>query len=126
MNMRSSILGLICLALSGSAGAATLAGQQIQPGGKFEIHFPVSKYFQDIAAQAGNPRPETGRAVVTFPAGFDPSRSWPILMVTSKSDFNRTSAMAADWYRKQAIAEGWDVYGSGRSTGTPTNTTPVH
>src|SRR3954464_2892221 len=112
MNMRSSILGLICLALSGSAGAATLTGQQIQPGGKIEIRFPISKYFQDIAAQAGNPRPETGRAVVTFPAGFDPSRPCPILIVTSRSDFNRTSARAVDWYRRPATAEGWIVLGS--------------
>src|SRR5436190_9623434 len=111
MNMRSSILGLICLALSGSAGAATLAGQQIQPGGKFEIHFPVSKYFQDIAAQAGNPRPETGRAVVTLPPGFDPSHPWPILIVTSTSDFDRTSAMDVDWYRRPATAAGWIVLG---------------
>jgi hypothetical protein len=91
--------------------AATLAGQQVQPGGKIEIRFPVSKYFQALAAQDGNPRPETGRAVVTFPAGFDPGRTWPILIVTSTSDFNRTSAMDADWYRPPATAEGWVVLG---------------
>ena len=111
MNMRFSILGLICLGLSVSADAATLAGQQIQPGGRIEIRFPVSKYFQDIAAQAGNPRPETGRAVLAFPAGFDPARTWPILIVTSTSDFHRTSAMDADWYSRPAIAEGWIVLG---------------
>jgi hypothetical protein len=111
MDMRSSILGLICFALSASADAATLAGQQVHPGGRIEIRFPVSKYFQDIAAQAGNPRPETGRAVIAFPPGFDPSRTWPILIVTSTSDFNRTSAMDADWYRTPATAEGWIVLG---------------
>jgi len=112
MDMRSLLLGLLGLALTGSASAATLAGQQVQPGGKIEIRFPVSKYFQDIAAQAGNPRPESGRAVVTFPPGFDPSRSWPILIVTSTSDFNRTSAMDVEWYRGPATAEGWVVLGS--------------
>jgi len=111
MDMRSWILGLICLTLSSWAQAATLAGQQVQPGGKIEIRFPVSKYFQDIAAQAGNPRPETGRAVVAFPPGFDPSRPWPILIVTSTSDFNRTSAMDADWYSRPGTAEGWIVLG---------------
>jgi hypothetical protein len=94
-----------------AADAASLVGQQIQPGGKIEIHFPVSKYFQDIASQAGNPRPENGRAVLTFPAGFDPSRPWPILIVTSTSDFDRTSAMDVDWYRRPATAEGWIVLG---------------
>lgn len=110
--MRVLVLGLLLLTLAGRAGAATLAGQQVQPGGKIEIRFPVSKYFQDVAAQAGNPRPETGRAVLAFPAGFDPSRNWPILIVTSTSDFNRTSAMDVDWYRVPATAEGWVVLGS--------------
>jgi len=110
--MRLLITALISLFVSKAACAATLAGQQVQAGGKTEIRFPVSKYFQDIASQAGNPRPETGRAVLTFPPGFDPSRTWPILIVTSTSDFNRTSAMDADWYRAPATAEGWIVLGS--------------
>ena len=110
--MRLIFAIIICLGLVEPVQAATLAGQQIQPGGKIEIRYPISKYFQEIAAQAGNPRPETGRAVVAFPAGFDPSRSWPILIVTSTSDFNRTSAMDVDWYRAPATAEGWVVLGS--------------
>jgi hypothetical protein len=110
--IRLSLLGLLALALTQTNHAANLAGQQVVPGGKIEIHFPVSKYFQDIAAQAGNPRPEIGRAVLAFPAGFDPSRTWPILIVTSTSDFNRTSAMDADWYRPAATAAGWIVLGS--------------
>jgi hypothetical protein len=110
--MRLLIFGLLSLLAGFSTDAATLAGQQVQPGGKIEIHFPVSKYFQDIASQAGNPRPDTGRAVLAFPAGFNPSRPWPILIVTSTSDFNRTSAMDADWYRAPATAEGWIVLGS--------------
>src|ERR1044071_3300192 len=85
--MRASIFALLSLVVASTSQAATLAGQQVQPGGKIEIHFPVSKYFQDIASQAGNPRPDTGRAVLAFPAGFNPSRTWPILIVTSTSDF---------------------------------------
>jgi len=110
--VRLLLTALISLFVDKAAWAATLAGQQVQPGGKIEIRFPVSKYFQGVAAQAGNPRPETGRAVLAFPAGFDPSHSWPILIVTSTSDFNRTSAMDADWYRAPATAEGWIVLGS--------------
>jgi pimeloyl-ACP methyl ester carboxylesterase len=102
----------IFLAAISSGRGATLAGQQVKGGGKIEIRFPVSKYFQDIAAEAGNPRVETGRAVLTFPPSFDPSRTWPILIVTSTSDFNRTSVMDAEWYRAPATAEGWIVLGS--------------
>lgn len=110
--MRVLPVAVLLLGSTAAANAATLAGQQIQPGGKIEIRFPVSKYFQDIASQAGNPRPETGRAVVAFPSGFDPSRTCPILIVTSTSDFNRTSAMDVDWYRAPATAEGWIVLGA--------------
>jgi len=110
--MRWLVFGLLWLAMADAGHGATLAGQQVVPGGKIEIRFPVSQYFQNIASQAGNPRPDTGRAVVAFPAGFDPSRTWPILIVTSTSDFNRTSAMDADWYRTPATAEGWIVLGS--------------
>lgn len=110
--MRVMSPALLSLLLIVPVHGATLAGRQVQPGGEIEISFPVSNYFQGIASQAGNPRPETGRAVVAFPAGFDPSRSWPILIVTSTSDFNRTSAMDVDWYRRPATAEGWVVLGS--------------
>jgi hypothetical protein len=77
-----------------------------------EIRFPVAKSFQDVAAQGGNPRPETGRAVLTFPVGFDPAHNWPILIVTSTSDFSRTSPMDAEWYRRHALAEGWILLAS--------------
>ena len=109
--MRALMVGFLSLVAVASSSAATLAGQQVQPRGKTEIRFPVSKYFQDIASQGGNPRPDLGRAVLTFPAGFDPSRTWPILIVTSTSDFNRTSAMDVEWYRSPATAEGWVVLG---------------
>ncbi|MEP6698906.1 MAG: hypothetical protein ABJB09_04175 [Verrucomicrobiota bacterium] len=89
--------------------AATIAGQQTQTGRLVEIHFPVSKYFQDMASWAGNPRPETGWAAMSFPPGFDPARRWPILVVNSTSDFNRTSPMDAEAYRPPADAEGWVI-----------------
>jgi hypothetical protein len=102
---------VVLLSTASISSATTLAGQSVQPGGEIEIRFPVPKYYQNIAAEAGNPRPETGRAVLTFPSGFDPARTWPILIVTSTSDFNRTSAMDAEWYRKPATTEGWVVLG---------------
>jgi len=109
--MRVLVVAVIFLLLVAESRAATLAGQQVSPGGKIEIRFPVSNYFQNIAAEAGNPRPETGRAVLTFPAGFDPARTWPILIVSSSSDFNRSSAEDTGWYRRPATAEGWVVLG---------------
>jgi pimeloyl-ACP methyl ester carboxylesterase len=89
--------------------AAKLAGQDVPAGGKCEIRFPVSKYYQDYAAEGGNPRPSTGRAVLMFPNGFNPSRTWPVLIVTSTSDLDRTSPMDAPLYQETATKEGWIV-----------------
>jgi hypothetical protein len=121
----SLLSGLICFGvLSTGLEAATLAGQQVQGGKMAEIHFPVPKYFQDIAAQSGNPRVETGRAVLTFPPGFDPARRWPILIVTSTSDFHRTSPMDVEWYRPSADAEGWMILASDATIKPQVDSTP--
>ena len=89
--------------------AATLAGHQVPRGGVLDFQFPINKYFQDYASRGGNPRPTTGRALLMFPNGFDPARSWPVLIVTSTTDVGRTSPMDAPWYRDAAMAEGWVV-----------------
>ena len=80
----------------------SIAGQSILPGKTLDIRFPVPKYFQEYAAQGGNPTPQVGRMVLAFPAG-------PILIVTSTTDANRTSPMDAKWYERPATAEGWIV-----------------
>jgi hypothetical protein len=88
---------------------ATLRGQQVRGGGTLDLQFPLSDYFQKYATQGGNPRPTTGRALLMFPKNFDPARQWPILIVTSTTDLDRTSIMDAPWYRDAAMTEGWIV-----------------
>jgi hypothetical protein len=74
-----------------------------------DLQFPLSANFQEYAAQGGNPRPTTGRMLLFFPKGFDPAKSWPILIVTSTTDLDRTSIMDAPAYRDPATNEGWIV-----------------
>jgi hypothetical protein len=104
----AALLAINQLFLS-SAEAATLAGHQVQGGATLDFQFPINNYFQEAAAHGGNPRPTTGRALLMFPKNFDPARSWPILIVTSTSDLNRTNPMDAPWYRGAAMAERWVV-----------------
>lgn len=113
-NWRARPLAFFCavlaVALSTAAGQnMSLAGHALKAGGTLDFQFPVEKYFQDYAASGGNPRPDTGRALLMFPPGFNPTSRWPILIVTSTTDAYRTSPMDAWWYRHPANAEGWIV-----------------
>src|SRR5437868_13571668 len=122
---RSLALSLcIPLLLAGKVGAATIAGKEAKPGPLVEIRFPVSKYFQDVAAQGGNRQPQTGRAVLGFPPGFDPSRRWPILIVTSTTDFHRSRIMDAPAYKPSADAEGWITCASDATSTRNHDSTP--
>ena len=103
------VLPAINQLLLASAVAATLAGHPVQGGATLDLQFPISNYFQEAAAQGANPKPTTGRALMMFPKNFDPARSWPILIVTSTTDLDRTSIMDAPWYQDAAMKEGWIV-----------------
>ena len=92
-----------------SSIAASLAGHQVQGGATLDFQFPINSYFQEAAAQGGNPKPTTGRLLLMFPQNFDPARSWPMLIVTSTADLERTSLMDAPWYHDGAMKEGWIV-----------------
>lgn len=86
-----------------------MRGKNVSPGGALDLQFPLSDYFQQYAAQGGNPRPTTGRVLLFFPKNFDPAHSCPILIITSTTDLDRTSIMDAPAYRDVATAEGWMV-----------------
>ncbi len=120
-----SLSFVLCFSLLiANSRAATIAGKEAKPGPMIEIQFPVSPYFQNIAAEGGNPRPAMGRAVLSFPPGFDPARRWPILIVTSTTDFNTTSPMDAPAYKGPADAEGWVVLASDAAIKPHRDSTP--
>jgi len=124
--VKYTLLAVVALVgLAPASKAITIAGKEAKPGGPMiEIQFPVSPYFQNIAAQGGNPRPQTGRAVLSFPPGFDSSRHWPIMIVTSTTDFNRTSIMDAPAYKPPADAEGWVILASDATIKPTHDSTP--
>ncbi|PYI78576.1 MAG: hypothetical protein DMF04_02840 [Verrucomicrobia bacterium] len=100
---------MLFLAKQGFALETMLADQRARGGDKVDLRFPISKYYQEYAAQGGNPLPTTGRLLMMFPPGFDPARSWPMLIISSTTDLHHTSAGDAPWYRAAAMAEGWVV-----------------
>ncbi|HMJ07328.1 MAG TPA: hypothetical protein VK474_13805 [Chthoniobacterales bacterium] len=120
----AAALLLACFSLPVTGRGATIAGKEATTGRLIEIRFPVSKYYQDFAAQGGNPHCATGRAVLSFPPGFDLSRPWPILIVTSTTDRRRTSPMDAEWYQPPANAEGWVILASDATISPKHDSTP--
>jgi hypothetical protein len=105
-----SIGALVIFSFVSITAAASLAGHQVIPGGTLDFQFPMPSDLQTFAAQGGNPRPTTGRALIMFPNGFDPAKSWPILVIASTTDVGRTNILDAPWYRDAATKEGWIVF----------------
>ncbi len=69
---------------------------------------PLSAQEKSLAAQGGNPVPQSAVAVLATPANFDPRKSWPVLVVCSTSDFKRQNRDdLVDFYRRVGLAEGW-------------------
>ena len=52
--------------------------------------------------------PANAVAVLATPANFDPTKSWPVLVTCSTSDFKRQNRDdLADFYRRVGLSEGW-------------------
>lgn len=100
---------LLLLPVLPARGAAKLCGQEVVPGRRLTINFPLTPEHQQVAAQGGNPTCTTGVLVMHVPAGFDPRKPQRILMCVSTSDFNLTSPQHMPYYRDVALSEGWIV-----------------
>lgn len=71
---------------------------------------PLSPTEQSYVAEGGNPVPAYTVAVLGVPRGFDPKKTWPVLVVFSTSDSkiqNRDDLK--NLYGPTAMSEGWVV-----------------
>jgi hypothetical protein len=113
-NLRSRVAKIFCalawLALSASAFPAGLsfAGVPLTPGATVRVSVPLSELEKSYVAEGGNAVPSYTVATLAVPRGFDPNKTWPVLVVFSSSQNQHPS-----WfdlmviYRKTALAEGW-------------------
>jgi surfactin synthase thioesterase subunit len=84
------------------------AGTSFSPGSAVRANVPLSAQEKSYAGQGGNPVPANAVAVLATPANFDPTKSWPVLVICSTSDFKRQNRDdLVDFYRRVGIAEGW-------------------
>jgi hypothetical protein len=94
--------------LGAEPSALKFAGAPLAPGATVRADVPLSAEEKLYAAQGGNPVPPAAVAVIATPAGFDPKRSWPVLVICSTSDFKRQNRNdLVQFYRGVGLAEGW-------------------
>jgi hypothetical protein len=87
---------------------AKFAGEPIAPGATVRANVPLSAIERSYVSEGGNAVPDHAVAVLAVPPGFNPQRSWPVLVCISTSDFTRQNRDdLRDFYRDSAFAEGW-------------------
>jgi hypothetical protein len=107
------LLVLVQLILALSLGSASAAGFQFggvpsSPGSTVRANVPLSAQEKSYAAQGGNAVPPNAVAVLATPANFDPTKTWPVLVICSTSDAKRQNRDdLANFYRRVGLADGW-------------------
>jgi hypothetical protein len=99
---------LSTLVAAGAGGSLKFGGVPFSPGSTVRTNVPLSPQEKSYAAQGGNPVPQSAVAVLATPPNFDPTKSWPVLVICSTSDFKRQNRDdLVDFYRRVGLAEGW-------------------
>src|SRR3954453_890442 len=95
-------------AVDAAAASLKFGGVPFSPGSTVRANVPLSPQEKSYAAQGGNLVPANAVAVLATPANFDPTKSWPVLVICSTSDFKRQNRDdLADFYRRVGLSEGW-------------------
>lgn len=103
------MLGLLTCVRVADAGA-TFAGVSVVPGSVIRADVPLSALEKSYVSEAGNAVPDHAVATLAAPPGFDPQKSWPVLVVFSTSDFQRKNGDdLVSFYKETALAQGWVV-----------------
>ncbi|SRR6266571_4387116 len=90
-----------------SAGSS-FAGVPLTPGATVRVSVPLSELEKSYVAEGGNAVPPYTVATLAVPRGFDPKKTWPVLIVFSSSDHQYPSARdLMVFYRVPALAAGW-------------------
>ena len=109
----SSLVALGLLTAFPAAAAdesrAKFQGVSVLPGKTISATVPLSAEEKTYAAIGGNQVPASAVAVLAVPPGFDPRKSWPVLVVFSTSDFQRENRGDIPFYVTEALSEGWLV-----------------
>jgi hypothetical protein len=97
-------------ATGGEKSGLKFAGVSMSPGATVRANVPLTAQEKSYAAEGGNNVPANAVAVIAVPRNFDPQKTWPVLIVFSTNDFQRSNRDdLVDFYRSAALAEGYVV-----------------
>lgn len=124
--LRRSLASVLCLvawlAFSERACPAGLsfAGAPLVPGATVRVSVPLSEREKTYLTEGGNAVPAYTEATLAVPSGFDPKKTWPVLVVFSSSQNQLPSWYdLIQWYRRVALAEGWVLLAGDGPTPAP-------
>src|SRR5205807_9520446 len=96
--------------MSAFPAGLNFAGVPLTPGGTVRVSVPLNELEKSYVMEGGNAVPPYTMATLAVPRGFDPKKTWPVLIVFSSSDhlypnwFDMTAL-----YRHVALMEGWGL-----------------
>jgi hypothetical protein len=105
------VLGLLAAfpATATDESGAKFQGVPVLPGKTISATVPLNAEEKTYAAIGENRVPVSAVATLVVPPGFDPRRSWPVLVVFSTSDLQRENRGDIPFYITEALGEGWLV-----------------
>jgi hypothetical protein len=99
---------VLMLAAAAAGGSFKFGGVPFSPGSTVQANVTLSALEKSYAGQGGNPVPPYAVAVLLTPANFDPTKSWPVLIPCSTSDFKRQNRNdLVQFYQRAGLSEGW-------------------
>ena len=116
------VSGVVSLALSVSSasGGLTFAGVPVTPGQTIQADVPLSDLEKSYVAEGGNAIPSHAVAVLAVPSGFDPKRTWPIMIAFASSEHGNQNAFDLKMiWRHYAFKEGWIALAGDGPTSAP-------
>ena len=104
----TSLVVSLALTRPASSAGSSFEGVALTPGGTVRVSVPLSDLEKSYVAEGGNAVPPYTVATLAVPRGFDPNRTWPVLIVFSSSDHRYPNWFdMMRFYREPAFAEGW-------------------
>jgi hypothetical protein len=77
------------------------------PGEILSLEVPLSEKRRGEAVKDGNAKMTHARIAIAVPQGFDPQKSWPILVICNTEAYSNIDSMQQ--FKDAAVAEGWVI-----------------